>query len=58
MSKAVIDADSCIGCEACVSTCPSEAIKMNDEGKAFVDEEACIECGSCVSACPAEAISQ
>ena len=58
MSKAVVNADSCVGCEACVSTCPCEAIEMNDEGKAFVIEDTCIECGACVSACPAEAISQ
>ncbi|NLL36089.1 MAG: 4Fe-4S binding protein [Fretibacterium sp.] len=57
MSKAVVDADTCVGCEACVGTCPVEAIEMND-GKATVNPDTCIECGSCVSACPTGAISQ
>ena len=26
--KAVVDLDACIGCGLCVSTCPSEALKM------------------------------
>lgn len=52
---AKIDGDKCIGCEACVSECPSEAIKMVD-GKAVVDADACVDCGVCVDACPVEAI--
>ncbi|NLB84250.1 MAG: 4Fe-4S binding protein [Synergistaceae bacterium] len=57
MSKAVVDKETCIGCEACVGTCPVEAISMND-GKAEVDQETCIECGSCVPVCPVDAITQ
>ena len=57
MAKAVIDAEKCVGCEACVGTCPVEAIVV-DGGKAKVDPDKCIECGSCVSACPVSAISQ
>ncbi len=51
-----VDKEKCIGCETCVSECPSEAISMVDE-KAEVDSEACIDCGVCVDACPEEAIS-
>ncbi len=56
MAKAVVDKDLCIGCEACVGTCPVESISMVD-GKAEVDDT-CIECGSCVPVCPVEAITQ
>nr|WP_321502544.1 4Fe-4S binding protein [uncultured Dethiosulfovibrio sp.] len=51
-----INKDTCVGCEACVGSCPVEAIAMND-GKACVDEGKCVDCGACVSACPVEAIS-
>lgn len=57
MSKAVVDKDVCIGCEACVSVCPVDAISMAS-GKAEVDAANCTECGACVSTCPVEAISQ
>ncbi|MDR2175264.1 MAG: 4Fe-4S binding protein [Synergistaceae bacterium] len=57
MAKAVVDSGVCVGCEACVGTCPVEAIAM-DNGKAKVGADTCIECGSCVSACPAGAIAQ
>ena len=57
MAKAVVDQDTCIGCEACVGVCPTVAISMND-GKAGVDEDTCVECGACVSTCPVNAISQ
>lgn len=52
---AVVDKEKCTGCENCVSTCPVEAIKMED-GKAVVTD-ACIECGQCVDACPVQAIT-
>ncbi|WP_213693982.1 4Fe-4S binding protein [Aminiphilus sp.] len=57
MAKAVVDKDVCVGCEACVGTCPVSAIAMND-GKAQVEADSCVECGACVAACPVSAISQ
>ena len=54
---AKVDASKCVGCEACVGTCPVEAIAMKD-GAANVDESKCIDCGACVAGCPAEAIAQ
>jgi NAD-dependent dihydropyrimidine dehydrogenase PreA subunit len=53
---AVIDKDSCTGCESCVGACPVEAIAMAD-GVAVVNEDECIDCGACVGECPVEAIS-
>ncbi|MFA4943536.1 MAG: 4Fe-4S binding protein [Lentisphaeria bacterium] len=51
---AVVDPEKCVGCEACVSTCPVEAIAMKD-GKAVVSD-ACIDCGACIDSCPSSAI--
>ncbi len=51
-----IDKDVCVGCEACVTTCPVEALSMVD-GKSDVDSGKCVECGACVSVCPVEALS-
>jgi Fe-S-cluster-containing hydrogenase component 2 len=53
---AIVDKETCTGCESCVPECPSEAIKMVDE-TAVVDADACVDCGACVDACPVEAIS-
>lgn len=52
-----IDAGTCIGCSACIDTCPVSALKMVDD-KAVVDEQTCIDCGACISSCPVEAISE
>ena len=50
----LIDADACIGCGACVTVCPYEAIRV-EEGKAFK----CDLCGgdpACVKECVTGAI--
>lgn len=52
---AVVDKDTCTGCESCVDVCPVEAISMED-GKAVISD-ACVDCGQCVDECPVEAIS-
>jgi len=52
---AKVDKETCTGCESCVDSCPSEAIKMED-GKAIVTD-ACVDCGVCIDECPVEAIS-
>jgi NAD-dependent dihydropyrimidine dehydrogenase PreA subunit len=46
--------DKCIGCEACVHTCPFGAMEMRD-GKAFVLEN-CTSCGNCLEACNFESL--
>ncbi|MBQ9786641.1 MAG: 4Fe-4S binding protein [Lentisphaeria bacterium] len=53
---ASVNQETCLGCGACVDSCPVGAIKM-DSDKATVVEAECIECGACVGSCPAEAIS-
>lgn len=52
---AKVDQGTCTGCEACVGSCPVEAIVMED-GVAKVTDD-CIDCGACVDECPVEAIS-
>lgn len=51
-----IDKDSCVGCSACIGTCPVEALEMIDD-KAVVNEDTCIDCGACVDSCPVGAIT-
>lgn len=51
-----VEQGSCIGCGACMASCPVEAIAFNDDGLAVVDGEKCIDCGACVGICPVEAI--
>ena len=49
----------CMGCGACVDTCPVKAIKFEFDETDWhlhpvVDETKCINCGKCVSVCPAK----
>jgi ferredoxin len=53
---AKVDPVKCNGCESCVDSCPSEAIKMENE-KAVIIVDDCVDCGVCVDECPNEAIS-
>ena len=47
--------DECIGCGACVDSCPVNAISEGD-GKYVIDEAECIDCGACDPTCPVGAI--
>jgi len=39
-------------CDACVGSCPVEAIFTGKRGIKVIDQEECVKCGSCVDACP------
>jgi NAD-dependent dihydropyrimidine dehydrogenase PreA subunit len=55
---AMVDAEECSGCAACVERCPFSAIALEPQGRrAFVDPEACYGCGTCRSACSYGAIA-
>lgn len=53
----MIDTEKCIGCQACVETCPTHAIDFAydlwGEGSASVNADKCVKCGSCNRICPA-----
>ena len=51
----MVNKEKCIGCGACQSVCPVEAITLQN-GKAQIDTSKCIKCGSCQNICPVEAI--
>ncbi|MDF1536186.1 MAG: FAD-binding protein [bacterium] len=52
----VVIKEECTGCEACLDSCPYEAIEMVD-GVAWINEK-CTICLACIEACPVEAIIQ
>jgi NAD-dependent dihydropyrimidine dehydrogenase PreA subunit len=52
---AVVDADLCIGCEACVDRCFFDALAV-PEDTAVVDPDKCLGCGVCTVSCPTEAL--
>jgi len=52
-----IDANTCVGCGACASSCPISAIEQKED-KYIISPDICAGCGACESACPVNAISQ
>ena len=50
-----IDLAKCArGCDACVGSCPVEAIFTTKERKKGIDQSLCVKCGECMVACPDE----
>lgn len=50
------DADACIHCEACISSCNHNANHFDKEGIYRFDFHNCTNCQHCVKVCPVEAI--
>ncbi|RLG90797.1 MAG: ferredoxin [Candidatus Hecatellales archaeon] len=51
-----IDMGRCMGCGACVSPCPTQALKLTKDWEIEFDEKKCVRCMICVDACPVKAI--
>lgn len=51
-----LDEDACIDCGACVSVCPTDALRLAEDYSLVLDEEECIHCGACVPVCPVFAL--
>lgn len=53
----LLSIEKCVGCGACFSVCPANAIKLSGDEygiyRSYVDEDNCIKCGKCVAVCPA-----
>ncbi len=55
--KAKLIAGKCIACGArCQTSCPSDAIEMNDKEEPIILIEKCIGCRKCVKICPSDAL--
>ena len=50
-----VDQKKCVGCGVCISSCPEDAISMEND-KATISQDKCTFCGKCFSDCPQEAI--
>ena len=48
---------NCIGCGACVATCPQNALAM-ENGRVAIDRTKCVSCEKCAQVCPTETLVQ
>ena len=58
--EALIDAEKCTLCMACVGACPGRALQdgsNREVPEVFFIESNCLQCGACVQTCPEDAIS-
>lgn len=53
-----LDKSQCTGCEACIQTCSSKAISLEEDSEGFrypvIDNLKCTHCGACERVCPFE----
>ncbi len=51
-----LDDEKCFDCGACLSLCPTGAIRLTDDYSIELDEDKCIYCEICVPSCPVRAL--
>ncbi len=51
-----LDRELCFDCGACISVCPTKALRLNQDFSLELNEEKCICCEVCVSMCPVRAL--
>ena len=58
MSVARYDLNKCIGCKSCVTVCPMDVFRFDEQAKKSVIAypENCQSCGQCYLACPADTL--
>lgn len=54
--RVVVDKELCIDCGACVSLCPTDALKLNENFELEFADDLCIGCNLCINSCPRYAI--
>lgn len=58
-AEPVVSSSKCIGCAACMNSCPASAIEINDTGADRIvkfTHKDCIYCATCEEICPSEAV--
>ncbi|MFQ6010886.1 MAG: Coenzyme F420 hydrogenase/dehydrogenase, beta subunit C-terminal domain [Nitrososphaerales archaeon] len=52
LMREIVDTGKCIGCAACVVTCPVDVFDYKDEKPQDTRNDACVYCELCVDVCP------
>ena len=52
-----IDMERCTSCGACISPCPTRALRFRPDWAIEFTEERCVACKVCVTACPVRVIT-
>lgn len=55
--KIYIHKEKCVGCGKCISNCPVQAYKIDDNKFPIIDKSKCISCYRCIHHCPKRALS-
>ncbi len=58
LKEAVVkDEDRCVHCGLCISICPVEVFRFDENWKVVAETDKCIHCGVCTKICPCKALS-